>query len=124
VSTIEHLRALGADSLALNFATMRAVMAGETGDSLATRLFRRGLKHLSGSMQIESLWRFSAKYEPEWIGRHLVFGSVEHILAVGLAVARAESWWELPIIGRYLRADHDRRSAASSAAGGQAAQAA
>jgi len=124
VSTIEHLRALGADSLALNFATMRAVMAGETGDSLATRLFRRGLKHLPGSMQIESLWRFSAKYEPEWIGRHLVFGSVEHILAVGLAVARAESWWELPIIGRYLRADHDRRSAASSAAGGQAAQAA
>ena len=66
-------------------------------------------------MQIESLWRFSAKYEPEWIGRYLVFGSVEHIFAVGLAVARAESWWELPLIGRHLRADHARRTEALSA---------
>lgn len=114
VSTIEHLRTLGADALGLNFATMRAVLAGEAGASIATRLQRRALQHLSGSMQIESLWRFSAKYEPEWIGRHLVFGSVEHIFAVGLAVARAESWWELPLIGRYLRADHARRSAALS----------
>jgi hypothetical protein len=32
-----------------------------------------------------------------------VFGSVEHVLSVGLAVARAESFWELPVIGRYLR---------------------
>jgi len=124
VSTIEHLRGLGADSLGLNFATMRAVLAGETGDSVATRLQRRALRHLSGSMQIESLWRFSAKYEPEWVGRHLVFGSAEHILAVGLAVARAESWWELPLIGRYLRADHARRSAASTAAVGPDARAA
>ena len=114
VSTIEHLRTLGADALGLNFATMRAVLAGEAGDSVATRLQRRALQRLSASMQIESLWRFSAKYEPEWIGRHLVFGSVEDILAVGLAVARAESWWELPLIGRYLRADHARRSAALS----------
>jgi lysylphosphatidylglycerol synthetase-like protein (DUF2156 family) len=114
VSTIEHLRALGADALGLNFATMRAVLAGEAGDSMARRLQRRALHRLSGSMQIESLWRFSAKYEPEWIGRYLVFGSVEHILAVGLAVARAESWWELPFIGRYLRADHARRTAALS----------
>ena len=124
VSTIEHLRTLGADSLGLNFATMRAVLAGETGDSLATRLQRRALHRLSGSMQIESLWRFSAKFEPEWIGRYLVFGSVEHIFAVGLAVARAESWWELPLIGRYLRANHARRSAAMLAADGRRAEAA
>jgi lysyl-tRNA synthetase class 2 len=54
-------------------------------------------------MQIESLWRFTAKYDPEWVGRYLAFGSVEHVLSVGLAVARAESFWELPVIGRYLR---------------------
>ena len=53
-------------------------------------------------MQIESLWRFTAKYDPEWVGRYLVFGSIEHVLSVGLAVARAESFWELPVIGRYL----------------------
>ena len=54
-------------------------------------------------MQIDSLWRFSAKYDPEWIGRYLVFGSLGQLPAVGLAVARAESFWELPVIGRYLR---------------------
>jgi hypothetical protein len=39
------------------------------------------------------------------VGRYLVFGSFEHLLSVGLAVARAESFWELPVIGRYLHPD-------------------
>jgi lysylphosphatidylglycerol synthetase-like protein (DUF2156 family) len=103
VSTIEHLRARGMTSLCLNFATMRAILAGDAGDSVGFRVLGWTLRRLSRSMQIESLWRFTAKYDPEWVGRYLVFGSVEHVLSVGLAVARAESFWELPVIGRYLR---------------------
>lgn len=89
-------------ALCLNFATMRAVLAGESGDGRGQRALRWLCKRLSSSMQIESLWRFSAKYDPEWVGRYLVFGTVEHVLSVGLAVARAESISELPLIGRYL----------------------
>lgn len=105
VSTIEHLRAKGMTALCLNFATMRAVLAGDAGDSAALRVLGWSFRRLSRSMQIESLWRFTAKYDPEWVGRYLVFGSIEHVLSVGLAVARAESFWELPVIGRYLHPD-------------------
>ena len=102
VATIEHLRAQGRTALCLNFATMRKILAGEAGDTVGFRFLGWAFRRLSRSMQIESLWRFTAKYDPEWVGRYLVFGSVEHVLSVGLAVARAESFWELPVIGRYL----------------------
>ena len=105
VSTIEHLRARGMTALCLNFATMRAILAGDGRPSVGRRILGWLFRRLSRSMQIESLWRFTAKYDPEWVGRYLVFGSVEHLLSVGLAVARAESFWELPVIGRYLHPD-------------------
>ncbi|HEX9530938.1 MAG TPA: phosphatidylglycerol lysyltransferase domain-containing protein, partial [Acidimicrobiales bacterium] len=100
VRTIEHLRALGKRGLGLNFATMRAVLAGEAGDSLTQRVERWLLKRMSGSMQIESLWRFNAKYDPAWQPRYAVYDSPEHMVTVAMAIARAESFWELPLIGR------------------------
>lgn len=102
VSTIEHLRQRDMTALGLNFATMRAVLAGEGEGVRGARAMRWAFKRMSRSMQIESLWRFTAKYDPEWVRRYLVYGTVEHMLSVGLAVARAESIWELPIIGRFL----------------------
>jgi lysylphosphatidylglycerol synthetase-like protein (DUF2156 family) len=102
VRTIEHLHERGMRALGLNFAAMRAILAGEAPDLRGSRLLRFLFTRLSGSMQIESLWRFNAKFDPVWVRRYLVFGSVEHLLSVGLAVARAESIWELPVIGRFL----------------------
>jgi lysylphosphatidylglycerol synthetase-like protein (DUF2156 family) len=102
VSTIEHLRDRGMEGLGLNFATMRAVLAGDAEGVRFARLLRVVLTHLSQSMQIESLWRFTAKYDPEWVRRYLVHPGFEHLGAVGLAVARAESMWELPVVGRFL----------------------
>jgi lysylphosphatidylglycerol synthetase-like protein (DUF2156 family) len=102
VSTIEHLRERGMSAVGLNFATMRALLAKEAGEKVGHRVLRFAFTKLSRSMQIESLWRFSAKFDPEWVGRYLVYGSLEHVVSVGMAVARAESFWELPVIGRYL----------------------
>ncbi|HMC41566.1 MAG TPA: phosphatidylglycerol lysyltransferase domain-containing protein, partial [Acidimicrobiales bacterium] len=73
VETIRHLRDRGLRSLGLNFATMRAVLAGEAGDSLTQRVERWLLRRMSGSMQIESLWRFNAKYDPTWQPRYVVY---------------------------------------------------
>jgi lysylphosphatidylglycerol synthetase-like protein (DUF2156 family) len=101
--TIAELRARGLRGLGLNFATMRAVLAGEAGDSLAPRVQGWLLRRMSGSMQIESLWKFNAKFDPEWLPRYAVFDAPEHLLSVGLAIARAESFWELPVIGRFLQ---------------------
>jgi lysylphosphatidylglycerol synthetase-like protein (DUF2156 family) len=102
VRTIEQLRADGHLGLSLNFATMRAVLAGEMGDTVGRRVEKRVMQHLSSSMQIESLWRYNAKFLPEWRRRYLAYESPEHLVAVGLAVAGAEQFWELPVIGRFL----------------------
>jgi lysylphosphatidylglycerol synthetase-like protein (DUF2156 family)/UDP-2,3-diacylglucosamine pyrophosphatase LpxH len=102
VETIDHLKQRGCRGLALNFATMRAVMAGESGDSITQRVERWLLQKMSESMQIESLWYFNAKYDPDWRPRYAVYDSPEHLLASAVAVARAESFWELPVIGRFL----------------------
>jgi lysylphosphatidylglycerol synthetase-like protein (DUF2156 family)/UDP-2,3-diacylglucosamine pyrophosphatase LpxH len=102
VETIRHLQANGQRGLGLNFATMRAVLAGESGDGLAQRVERWALKRMSDSMQIESLWRFNAKFDPDWQPRYAIYDSPEHLLPAAMAVARAESFWELPIIGRFL----------------------
>ena len=53
-----------------NLATMRAVIAGEGGGGVQRWLLRR----MSDSMQIESLWRFNAKFGPKWLPRYVVWG--------------------------------------------------
>jgi lysylphosphatidylglycerol synthetase-like protein (DUF2156 family)/predicted phosphodiesterase len=102
VRTIEHLRDQGMRGLCLNFATMRAVLAGETGGGITQRVERWLLRRMSDSMQIESLWRYNAKFDPEWHPRYAVYDAPENVLPAALAVARAESFWELPLIGRFL----------------------
>jgi len=105
VRTIEHLRDEGHTGLGLNFATMRAVLAGETGDAVSQRIERWLLRRMSDSMQIESLWKYNAKFNPSWRPRYAVYDSPEHMLPAALAVARAESFFELPVIGRFLSPD-------------------
>jgi lysylphosphatidylglycerol synthetase-like protein (DUF2156 family) len=102
VSTIRELDRRGLRGLGLNFATLRAVLAGEKGDGVGQRLERWLLRRLSDSMQIESLWRYNAKFGPAWTPRYAVYDGPEHMLPAALAVARAESFFELPLIGRFL----------------------
>jgi lysylphosphatidylglycerol synthetase-like protein (DUF2156 family) len=111
VETIRELHRRGMRGLGLNFATLRAVLAGENGDGVGQRLERWLVRRLSDSMQIESLWRYNAKFGPKWIPRFAVYDGAEHMLPAALAVARAESFFELPLIGRFLMppADDPRR---------------
>jgi lysylphosphatidylglycerol synthetase-like protein (DUF2156 family) len=101
--TIDRIRDEGAIGLALNFATFRAVLASEAGDRLRHRAQKWFLERMSDSMQIESLWTFNEKFQPEWHPRYAVYDSPEHVLSASIAVARAESFFELPIIGRFFR---------------------
>jgi len=106
VETIRYLAAHDQERLSLNFATMRAVLAGEMDNNVTARIERWALRRMSGSMQIESLWRFNAKFDPDWQARYIAYDSPEHVVQVAIAVARAESFWELPIIGRFLQPSH------------------
>jgi lysylphosphatidylglycerol synthetase-like protein (DUF2156 family) len=101
--TIEHVRAQGSVGLALNFATFRAVLASEAGDRLMQRAQKWFLERVGDSMQIESLWTFNEKFQPEWHPRYAAYDSPEHILSASIAVARAESFFELPLIGRFFK---------------------
>lgn len=98
--TILHLRDTGRTGLGLNFATMRATLAGERGDGTVRRVERWFYRKMSDTMQIESLWRYNAKFDPDWVPRYACYESVEHVPASAMALATAESWWEIPVIGR------------------------
>ena len=112
-STIEHLASRGFEGLSLNFAALRSTLAGEKGDGTVQRAERWFLKRLSNFAQIESLWRFNAKYEPEWLPRYVVFDTAEHLVPVVMAILRAESLWEIPVLGRILAAGAEKRMLAA-----------
>ncbi len=101
-STIAHLKEMGMKGLSLNFAAMRSILEGETGDGVTQRVERWALRRLSGVLQIETLWRFNAKYEPHWLPRYIVFDSAEQFVPVAVQIMRAESLTEMPVIGRLL----------------------
>ncbi len=100
--TIAHLRREGYVGLALNFATFRAVLASEAGDRLVHRAQKWFLERVSDSMQIESLWSFNEKFQPDWHPRYACYDSPEHLISASIAVARAESFFDLPFIGRFF----------------------
>ena len=112
-STIEHLRGGGYEGLSLNFAALRSTLSGDKGDGTVQRAERWFLKRLSNFAQIESLWRFNAKYEPEWLPRYVVIDTAEHLVPVMMAILRAESLWEIPVLGRLLAAGAEKRMVAA-----------
>jgi hypothetical protein len=108
-STIEQLKADGYGGLSLNFAALRSTLAGEKGDGTMQRAERWFLKRLSSFAQIETLWRFNAKYDPDWLPRYVAFDTAEHLVPVIMAILRAESLWEIPVLGRLLAVGAEKR---------------
>jgi lysylphosphatidylglycerol synthetase-like protein (DUF2156 family) len=113
VRSIEHLREQGMRGLGLNFAVMRSVLANEGGARISHRIERRMLGWLSESMQIESLWKYNAKFDPDWYPRYAVYDAPENFLSSAVAVAKAESFWELPLVGRFFAPDEPPAVSAS-----------
>jgi len=109
-STIERLNEMGMKGLSLNFAALRSVFEGDSGDGVTQRVERWALRRLSGVLQIETLWRFNAKYEPRWLPRYIVFDSAEQFVPVVVQIMRAESLTEVPVIGRLLTTSVAKRS--------------
>jgi lysyl-tRNA synthetase class 2 len=93
-STIEFARAHGIVQISLNFATFRSIF--EKGERLGagpiTRLNHKILILLSRFVQMESLYRFNAKFQPVWEPRYILFPSIGHLGRVAIAILRAESF--------------------------------
>ncbi len=107
VEAIKAAPDLGVKHISLNFAMFRAAL--ERGERIGAgpvlRAWRRILLFLSRWFQIESLYKFNAKFSPEWVPRFLVYPSTRDAPRIGLAALEAEAFlvWPTIEIRRLLR---------------------
>jgi lysyl-tRNA synthetase class 2 len=108
VEAIKGASELGIKRLSLNFAVFRSVFArGERiGAGPVLRVWRRLLVFLSRWFQIESLYKFNAKFDPVWEPRFFVYPSLNDAPRIALAALEAEAfivWPRLRIPGLLKR---------------------
>jgi lysyl-tRNA synthetase, class II len=104
---VEAIRAapdLGVKRMSLNFAVFRAALArGERiGAGPVLKAWRGLLVFLSRWFQIESLYKFNAKFQPVWQPRFFVYPSLNDAPRIALAALEAEAfivWPRLRIPG-------------------------
>jgi lysyl-tRNA synthetase class 2 len=94
VETIKAAQDLGVKRISLNFAVFRSALArGERiGAGPVLRAWRGILLFMSRWFQIESLYKFNAKFCPVWVPRFFVFPGPGDALRVGLAALEAEAF--------------------------------
>jgi lysyl-tRNA synthetase class 2 len=93
-ATLEFAKSNNIEFISLNFASFRSIF--ERGKKLGagpiTRINHKFLVYLSRFFQLESLYRFNAKFRPLWQPRFVIFPSVAQLARVGLAILRIESF--------------------------------
>jgi len=98
--TIKAASGLGVKRISLNFAVFRAAL--ERGERIGAgpilRAWRRILLFLSRWFQIESLYKFNAKFAPEWKPRFLVLPGTRDAIRIGLAALEAEAFLVWPTL--------------------------
>ncbi|KAA9148527.1 DUF2156 domain-containing protein, partial [Amycolatopsis acidicola] len=82
----------GVKYVSLNFAAFRKLMeqGRRIGAGPVARISAKVLGWASHWIQIETLYRFNAKFQPDWVPRYLVFPGVRELPRVGVAVFEAE----------------------------------
>jgi lysyl-tRNA synthetase class 2 len=98
VETIKAAHTLGVKRISLNFAVFRSAL--ERGERIGAgpvlRIWRRFLVFISRWFQIESLYKFNAKFCPVWVPRFLVFPGPRDAVRVGVAALEAEAFLVWP----------------------------
>jgi lysyl-tRNA synthetase class 2 len=110
VKAMQAAEGLGIVRASLNFAVFRAAL--ERGEKLGagpiTRMWRSTLVFFSRWYQIESLYKFNSKFQPEWVPRFVAFKNTRDIPRVGLAYAEAEGFIVPPGLP-WSKKDRDER---------------
>jgi lysyl-tRNA synthetase class 2 len=107
VEAIKAAPALGVKRVSLNFAMFRAAL--ERGERIGAgpvlKAWRGLLVFLSRWFQIESLYKFNAKFSPVWEPRFFVFTSGRDAPRIALAALEAEAFlvWPKLEVKRYVR---------------------
>ncbi len=94
VQTVEWARENKIESISLNFAAFRSLFerAEKISAGPITRSSRNLIRFFSNFFQVESLYRFNAKFDPEWQTRYLVYPKATDIAKIGWAAIRAEQF--------------------------------
>ncbi|MFJ8194881.1 phosphatidylglycerol lysyltransferase domain-containing protein [Streptomyces sp. NPDC096094] len=106
VAALQAAPRLGIARVSLNFAMFRAALArGEKiGAGPVLRAWRGLLVFLSRWFQIESLYKFNAKFRPRWEPRFVVYRASADLPRIGFAAMQAEGFVTLaPPLPRFLR---------------------
>ncbi len=105
VYALQHAPELGISRVSLNFAMFRSALArGERiGAGPVLRFWRGLLVFLSRWFQIESLYKFNAKFQPVWEPRFMVFPTHRDLPRIGFAVMQAEAFITLELPARVRR---------------------
>ena len=93
-STVEYAKANGITHISLNFAAFRSLFerAEKISAGPITRGTRNLIRFLSNWFQVESLYRFNAKFQPEWETRYVLYPKASNLVSVGWAALRAEKF--------------------------------
>ena len=98
VETVKAASCLGVKRISLNFAVFRAAL--ERGERIGAgpvlRLWRSILIFASKWFQIESLYKFNAKFGPVWQPRFFVFPSTKDAPRIAIAALEAEAFLVWP----------------------------
>ncbi|MFI8963599.1 phosphatidylglycerol lysyltransferase domain-containing protein [Streptomyces sp. NPDC053493] len=94
VAALQDAPRLGIERVSLNFAMFRAALArGEKiGAGPVLRVWRGLLVFLSRWFQIESLYKFNAKFQPRWEPRFVVYRTSRDLPRIGFAAMQAEGF--------------------------------
>ncbi|WP_372349964.1 phosphatidylglycerol lysyltransferase domain-containing protein [Streptomyces sp. KL116D] len=94
VAALQAAPKLGIAHVSLNFAMFRSALArGEKiGAGPVLRAWRGLLVFLSRWFQIESLYKFNAKFRPSWVPRFVVYRSPQDLPRIGWAAMQAEGF--------------------------------
>ncbi|MGP3984657.1 phosphatidylglycerol lysyltransferase domain-containing protein [Streptomyces sp. KR80] len=111
VAALQASPGLGVQRVSLNFAMFRSALArGEKlGAGPVLRGWRGLLVFLSRWFQIESLYKFNAKFQPRWEPRFLVFRNTRDLPRIGFAAMQAEGFVTLGLPRPFARVGSFRR---------------
>jgi lysyl-tRNA synthetase class 2 len=96
VRSIELLRERGVHEISLNFAAFARIVHAPCG--VAQRVARRLILFGDRFFQIESLYRFNAKFFPRWEPRYFMFDGFRNLPRAAVGAARAEGQLPTPAL--------------------------
>jgi len=103
VDALRSCPQLGVSRVSLNFAAFRSTL--ERGERLgagpSVRAWRTVLLFASRWFQIESLYRFNAKFQPTWVPRFIVYPAARDLPRIAVAALEAEAFLTWPHLRRF-----------------------